>query len=65
MADIEGEGWGGQRHPPGRRVRPGPATAFAEGDVVRLAVGADGHARLGALLAEEATREEAGREVAG
>ena len=36
-----------------------------EGDVVRLAVGADGHERLDALLAEEADREQAGREVAG
>ena len=33
--------------------------------MVRLAVGADGRGRLDALLAEEATREEAGREVAG
>ena len=56
---------GGQRHPPGRAFVPGPATAFAEGDVVRLAVEADGRGRLDALLAEEATREEAGREVAG
>jgi hypothetical protein len=38
---------------------------LAEGDVVHLAVGPDGRERLDALLAEEATREEAGREVAG
>ena len=44
---------------------PGPGTLLAEGDVVRLAVGADGRERLDALLAEEAAREEAGREVAG
>jgi trk system potassium uptake protein TrkA len=34
-----------------------------EGDVVRLAVGAEGRRRLDALLAEEATREETGREM--
>lgn len=44
---------------------PGPGTVLAEGDVVRLAVGADGRRRLDALLAEEADREQAGREVAG
>ncbi|HET9006275.1 MAG TPA: TrkA family potassium uptake protein [Actinomycetes bacterium] len=43
---------------------PGPDTVLAEGDVVRLAVGAEGRERLDALLAEEATREEAGREAA-
>jgi hypothetical protein len=37
---------------------------LAEGDVVRLAVGADGRERLDILLAEEASREEAGREAA-
>jgi hypothetical protein len=42
---------------------PGPATVLAEGDVVRLAVGTDGRDRLDALLAEEASREEAGREA--
>jgi trk system potassium uptake protein len=42
---------------------PGPGALLAEGDVVRLAVGPDGRERLDALLAEEATREEAGREV--
>jgi trk system potassium uptake protein TrkA len=42
---------------------PGPGAVLAEGDVVRLAVGPDGRERLDALLAEEATREEAGREV--
>ena len=44
---------------------PGAATVLAEGDVVRLAAGAEGRDRLDALLAEEATREEAGREVTG
>jgi trk system potassium uptake protein TrkA len=66
VADVEGEGlrvvsvtrWGGA-------FVPGPGTALAEGDVVRLAVGSGGRERLDALLAEEATREEAGREVAG
>ena len=43
---------------------PGPGTVLAEGDVVRLAVGAGGRQRLDTLLAEEATREEAGREAA-
>jgi trk system potassium uptake protein TrkA len=43
---------------------PGPGTLLAEGDVVRLAVGTGGRARLDALLAEEAGREQAGREVA-
>jgi len=42
---------------------PGPGTLLAEGDVVRLAVGSEGRRRLDALLAEEAVREEAGREV--
>ena len=66
VADIEGEGLrvvSVTRR--GGAFVPRPATAFAEGDVVRLAVGADGRGRLDALLAEEATREEAGREVAG
>jgi trk system potassium uptake protein TrkA len=39
---------------------PGPGAILAEGDVVRLAVGAGGRGRLDALLAEEATREVAG-----
>jgi trk system potassium uptake protein TrkA len=39
---------------------PGPGAPLAEGDVVRLAVGAGGRERLDALLAEEATREVAG-----
>jgi trk system potassium uptake protein len=66
VADIEGDGLrvvSVTRR--GGAFVPGPATVFAEGDVVRLAVGADGRGRLDALLAEEATREEAGREVAG
>jgi trk system potassium uptake protein TrkA len=66
VADVEGEGLrvvSVTRR--GGAFVPGPGTAFAEGDVVRLAVGPDGRGRLDALLAEEATREEAGREVAG
>jgi trk/ktr system potassium uptake protein len=66
VADIEGDGLrvvSVTRR--GGAFVPGPATVFVEGDVVRLAVGADGRGRLDALLAEEATREEAGREVAG
>ena len=43
---------------------PGPDTLLAEGDVVRLAVGPGGRRRLDALLAEEAGREQVGREVA-
>jgi hypothetical protein len=42
---------------------PAPGAVLAEGDVVRLAVEAGARGRLDALLAEEATREEAGREV--
>jgi trk system potassium uptake protein len=42
---------------------PGPGTGLAEGDVIRLAVATDGRGRLDALLAEEASREEAGRQV--
>jgi trk system potassium uptake protein TrkA len=42
---------------------PGPATVLAEGDVIRLAVGTEGREQLDALLAEEASREEASREV--
>jgi trk system potassium uptake protein len=42
---------------------PAPGAVLAEGDVVRLAVEAGGRGRLDALLAEEATREEAGREA--
>jgi len=66
VADIEGDGLrvvSVTRR--GGAFVPGSATVLAEGDVVRLAVGADGRGRLDALLAEEATREEAGREVAG
>jgi Trk K+ transport system NAD-binding subunit len=66
VADVEGEGMrvvSVTRR--GGAFVPGPGTVLAEGDVVRLAVGADGRERLDALLAEEATREEAGREVAG
>ena len=63
--DLEGEGLrvvsvtrrGGAFVPASRAV-------LAEGDVVRLAVEAGGRGRLDALLAEEATREEAGREAA-
>jgi len=66
VADVEGEGLrvvSVTRR--GGAFVPGPGTALAEGDVVRLAVGPGGRERLDALLAEEATREEAGREVAG
>jgi trk system potassium uptake protein len=66
VADIEGEGLRvASVTRRGGAFVPGPATVFAEGDVVRLAVGADGRARLDALLAEEADREQAGREAAG
>ena len=64
VADVEGEGLrvvSVTRR--GGAFVPGPGTVLAEGDVVRLAVGADGRQRLDALLAEEATREEAGREL--
>jgi trk system potassium uptake protein TrkA len=66
VADVEGEGLRvvGITRRRGAFV-PGPGTVLAEGDVVHLAVGAEGRERLDALLAEEATREEAGREVAG
>ena len=66
VADVEGEGLrvvSVTRR--GGAFVPGPGTTLAEGDVVRLAVGPGGRERLDALLAEEATREEAGREVAG
>jgi trk system potassium uptake protein len=66
VADIEGEGLrvvSVTRR--GGAFVPAPATVLAEGDVVHLAVGPDGRERLDALLAEEATREEAGREVTG
>ena len=66
VADVEGEGLrvvSVTRR--GGAFVPGPGTGLAEGDVVRLAVGPGGRERLDALLAEEATREEAGREVAG
>ena len=59
---ARGSGWSAS--PAGRGVRARAGHRLAEGDVVRLA-GADGRGRLDALLAEEATREEAGREVAG
>jgi trk system potassium uptake protein len=65
VADVEGEGLrvvGITRR--GGAFVPGPGTVLAEGDVVHLAVGAEGRGRLDTLLAEEATREEAGREVA-
>ncbi len=55
VADVEGEGLrvvSVTRR--GGAFVPGPGTVLAEGDVVRLAVGADGRARLDALLAEEA-----------
>jgi trk system potassium uptake protein TrkA len=66
VADLEGEGLrvvSVTRR--GGAFVPGPDTVLAEGDVVRLAVAADSRNRLDDLLAEEATREEAGREVAG
>jgi trk system potassium uptake protein TrkA len=65
VADVEGEGLrvvSVTRR--GGAFVPDPETVLAEGDVVRLAVGADGHERLDTLLAEEASREEAGREAA-
>jgi trk system potassium uptake protein len=64
VADVEGNGLrvvSVTRR--GGAFVPGPGALLAEGDVVRLAVGPDGRERLDALLAEEATREEAGREV--
>jgi trk/ktr system potassium uptake protein len=64
VADVEGTGLrvvGITRR--GGAFVPGLGAVLAEGDVVRLAVGPDGRERLDALLAEEATREEAGREV--
>jgi trk system potassium uptake protein TrkA len=65
VADIEGDGLRvASITRRGGAFVPGPGTLFAEGDVVRLAVGADGRERLDALLAEEASREEAGREIA-
>jgi trk system potassium uptake protein TrkA len=66
VADVEGDGLrvvSVTRR--GGAFVPGQGTVLAEGDVVRLAVGADGRERLDTLLAEEASREEAGREVAG
>jgi len=65
VADVEGEGLrvvSVTRR--GGAFVPGPGTVLAEGDVVRLAVGTGGRERLDTLLAEEATREEAGREAA-
>jgi trk system potassium uptake protein len=65
VADVEGEGLrvvSVTRR--GGAFVPDPGTVLAEGDVVRLAVGADGRERLDTLLAEEASREEAGREAA-
>jgi hypothetical protein len=44
---------------------PDPTTVLVEADVVRVSVAADARDRLDALLAEEAGREAAGREVAG
>ena len=61
---ARGCGWSASPAGAGAFV-PGPGAVLAEGDVVRLAVEAGGRGRLDALLAEEATREEAGREVAG
>ena len=55
VADLEGEGLrvvSVTRR--GGAFVPGPGTVLAEGDVVRLAVGAGGRERLDALLAEEA-----------
>jgi uncharacterized protein with PhoU and TrkA domain len=65
VADVEGEGLrviSVTRR--GGAFVPGPGTLLAEGDVIRLAVGPDGRERLDALLAEEASREEAGRKMA-
>jgi trk system potassium uptake protein TrkA len=64
VADLEGEGLrvvSVTRR--GGAFVPAPGAVLAEGDVVRLAVEAGGRGRLDALLAEEATREEAGREA--
>jgi len=64
VADVEGDGLrvvSVTRR--GGAFVPGPGTTLAEGDVVRLAVGTEGRERLDALLAEEAAREEAGREA--
>jgi trk system potassium uptake protein TrkA len=66
VADVEGQDEGLRVVSVTRRggaFVPGPATVLAEGDVVRLAVGPDGQDRLDTLLAEEASRDEAGREV--
>ena len=65
VAGVEGDGLrvvGVTRR--GGAFVPGPDTVLAEGDVVRLAVGAGGRELLDALLTEEAAREEAGREAA-
>ena len=64
VAGVEGDGLrvvGVTRR--GGAFVPGPDTVLAEGDVVRLAVGAGGRERLDALLTEEAAREDAGREA--
>jgi trk system potassium uptake protein TrkA len=66
VADVEGQDEGLRVVSVTRRggaFVPGPATVLAEGDVVRLAVGPDGRDRLDTLLAEEASRDQAGREV--
>jgi trk system potassium uptake protein TrkA len=65
VADVEGDGLrvvSVTRR--GGAFVPDPGTLLAEGDVVRLAVGHGGRGRLDALLSEEASREEAGREAA-
>src|SRR4029453_10313395 len=62
VADLEGEGLrvvSVTRR--GGACVPAPGAGLAEGDVVRLAVEAGARGRLDALLAEEATREEARR----
>jgi trk/ktr system potassium uptake protein len=64
VADLDGEGLrvvSVTRR--GGAFVPAPGTVLAEGDVVRLTVEAGARGRLDALLAEEATREEAGREA--
>jgi trk system potassium uptake protein TrkA len=64
VADLEGEGLrvvSVTRR--GGAFVPAPGAVLAEGDVVRVAVEAGARGRLDALLAEEATREQAGREA--
>jgi hypothetical protein len=64
VADLDGEGLrvvSVTRR--GGAFVPAPGAVLAEGDVVRLAVEAGARGRLDTLLAEEAARDEAGREA--